>query len=228
MWRFIEQYADGFGAINKSEMAVKFNLGGWLGVFTDENAGAIRGESFDIVFVDEAAMISEETWVDIIQPTLADRAGRAFLLSTPKGKNWFWREWMEARADTTGKRQAFNAPSSANPNPNIRAAYEKAKTRVSSRTFAQEWDAQFVDDGGVIFRGVRGVSTLQPGVPEPGHEYVIGRDWARTNDGSASSVWDIETRREEWLEIEYGIPYALQISRLREWSAYWNDALVIG
>lgn len=228
MWRFIEQYADGFANVNKSEFAAKFNLGGWLGVYTDENPTAIRGESFDVVFVDEAAMISDETWVDVIQPTLADRAGRAFLLSTPKGKNWFWREWMNARADTTGKTAAHNAPSCANPNPNIRAAYEKAKTRVSARTFQQEWNAEFIDDGGVIFRDVAAVSTLEPGAPEPGHEYVIGRDWARYNDGAVSSVWDIQTRDEVWLEIEYGVPYGLQISRLKELATHWNDALVIG
>lgn len=227
LWRFIEQYARGVGDINKSELSVKFNLGGWLGVFTGENPDSMRGESFDLVFVDEAAMIDETMWVDVIQPTLADRAGRAFLLSTPKGKNWFWREWMEARADTTGKRRAYNAPSNANPNPNIRAAYEKAKTRVSKRTFEQEWNAQFIDDGGQIFRGVADVSTLTPAEPQPEHEYVIGRDWARTNDGSVSSVWDIETRQEMWIEIEYGIPYALQIQRLKELATYWNDALVI-
>ena len=134
---------------------------------------------------------------------------------------------MEARADTTGRRRAYNAPSSANPNPNIRAAYARARERVSSRTFAQEWDAGFIDDGGVIFRGVNAVSNLAPGFPEPGHEYVIGRDWARSNDGSVSSVWDIETRNEVWLEIEFGIPYGLQIQRLKELAGIWNDALVV-
>lgn len=228
LWRFVERYATGVGDINKSEMMVRFAGGGRLGIYSADNDVSMRGEDLDLVFVDEAAQIPEETWTDVIQPTLADRAGRAFLLSTPKGKNWFWREWMEARSDTTGHRRAYNAPSSANPNPNIRAAYEQARHRVSSRTFAQEWDAQFIDDGGLIFRGVGDVSTLTPGAPEPGHEYVIGRDWARSNDGAVSSVWDIETRKEVWLEIEHGIPYGLQIARLKELSETWNDALVIG
>lgn len=227
VWRFVERFASGHADINKSDMAVKFTGGGRLSVYSADNDVSMRGEDLDVVFLDEAAQIAQETWTDVIQPTLADRAGRAFLLSTPKGKNWFWREWMEARADTTGRRRAYNAPSSANPNPNIRAAYERARERVSSRTFAQEWDAQFIDDGGLIFRGVNAVSTLAPGFPEPGHEYVIGRDWARSNDGSVSSVWDIETRNEVWLEIEFGIPYGLQIQRLKELATIWNDALVV-
>lgn len=227
-WRFIERLAAQSNRVHvlKAERRFEFPSGGFLGVYTADNDVSMRGEAFDLVIIDEAAQVREETWTDVIMPTLADKGGRAMLISTPKGRNWFWREFEHGRTD--GRHQAsFTAPSTANPLPAIQAAARMARDRVSERTYQQEWLAQFVADGAGVFRNVRALSTATPEPPIEGRQYVIGRDWARTNDASVSSVWDIAARREVALEVEQGLPFALQIARLQALAAKYNDALVI-
>jgi len=229
VWRFAEQMTASVSLrlkVQRSERMIEFPGGGWLGVYTADNDVSMRGEAFDVVIVDEAARVSEETYYDVIIPTLADRAGRCLLISTPKGRNWFWKEFQ--RGLSGGQNiVSFTAPSSANPLPNIQHAFELARERVSHRTFQQEWMAEFVEDGGGVFRHIRQLSTLLPEEPIADRQYVIGRDWARTNDASVSSVWDQLTQREILLEVEQDLPYALQLDRLKALSERYNDALVV-
>lgn len=219
LWRFIERFAGGEAELHRAEMTARFPQwgGGWLGVYTADNDVSLRGEAFDLVVVDEAAQIKPETWTDVIMPTLADRDGRAMLISTPKGKNWFWQEWVKADGV---RAKAWNAPSKANPMPTIQRAYEMARQRVSARTFAQEWDAQFIDDGGGVFRDVSKATTAEPqSNAQPGHAYVIGADWGRTNDATVFVVVDITSRAACYIDRMEGTPYAAQLMRLR---ALWD------
>lgn len=153
MWRMAEQMTRPVSShvtVRRAERTVDFPGGGSLGVYSADNPTSILGESFDLVVVDEAARVPEDTWTETIMPTLADRNGRAMLISTPKGKNWFWREYQRGVAREPGY-ASFTAPSSDNPNPNIRAAAEQARMRVSDRIYRQEWLAEFVEELGVTF-----------------------------------------------------------------------------
>lgn len=151
MWRWAEaacsQLAkEKLAIINRSERTIEFpQTGGFLGVYTLDNPDSIRGEWFDLFAVDEAARVAEEAWTEVIQPTLADRDGQAFLLSTPKGRNWFWREFIAGQEDGNYIK-SWTAPTSDNPIASIQAAMEKARTRVPDMTFRQEWMAEFVED----------------------------------------------------------------------------------
>lgn len=156
IWRWAEAAVAplrkaGIVAVNRAERTIDFlSSGGFLGIYSADNEDSIRGEAFHLVIIDEAAMVPETAWTDVIQPTLADYHGDAILISTPKGRNWFWREFQRGLAD--GREIAsFTAPSSANPNPRIQQAAAKARTRVSDRTYRQEWLAEFVEDGTTSF-----------------------------------------------------------------------------
>lgn len=227
LWRFCEQMAGGVGELHKSEMTTRFRGGGWLGIYTADNDVALRGEAFDLVICDEAAQMRAETITDVIMPTLADRDGRAMLISTPRGRNWFWQEYMRGLGD--GKYQAsFTAPSSANPMPTIRRAFELARARVSSRTFRQEWLAEFVEDGGGVFRNVEKAATSIPAEgAEPGHDYVIGCDWGRTNDATVYKVIDVQERREVYSDRMTETDFPRQLARLRAlWVRFGQCAIL--
>ncbi len=136
------------GVVNvlEQERTIEFvGSGGFLGIYSADNADAIRGEWFHIVIMDESARIAEDVWTDVIQPTLADVGGDAILISTPKGKNWFWREWMRGIADGQYT-AAFRAPSRDNPNPRIQRAAAIAKAVTAEGTYRQEWEAEFVEE----------------------------------------------------------------------------------
>jgi phage terminase large subunit-like protein len=99
MWRWLlqataEDVRKGRIRISRSDRTLETKRGGFLGLYSGDNIDSIRGEAFHYVVLDEAARLPEEAWTDAIMPTLADYDGSALLISTPKGKNWFWREWM--------------------------------------------------------------------------------------------------------------------------------------
>jgi phage terminase large subunit-like protein len=200
--------------VRRSEREIVFPSGGSLFVYSADNPDAMRGMSFDLVIIDEASRVSEESWTDVIQPTLADRGGRAMLISTPVGRNWFYREWLKGRQHSE-RIASFQAPSSANPMPTIREAFERARETVSDRTFRQEWLAEFVDDGGGVFRGVRdAVRASRMDVPKPNTTYVAGLDWALSNDYTVLTIIDQATREVVHIDRFTGMDYAVQRNRI--------------
>jgi phage terminase large subunit-like protein len=216
LWRWCVQVAtrEPRMAVSSSERTITTDGGGFLGLYSGDNIDSIRGEAFHLAVLDEAAMLLPEAWSEAIMPTLADYAGDALLISTPKGHNWFWQEYVAAQAD--GQRAAaWQAPTSANPIPTIQQAAELARDRVSSRTYEQEWEARFIADGGGVFRGVRACATANPQpAAVDGHAYVIGVDWGRSNDATVFAVLDTTLQHLVALDIMHDTGYELQKGRL--------------
>jgi predicted phage terminase large subunit-like protein len=157
LWRAIESALSplrkaGKAKLNRSERYVELWNGGFLGIYTADNPDAMRGEWFHLVVADEAARIPEAVIEEVVEPTLADADGDFVAISTPKGKNWFYRLWRRGIEDGQYV-AAFQAPTSDNPSPMIRKAAARAAERwgVTSVTVRQEWGAEFVDDGALVW-----------------------------------------------------------------------------
>ena len=217
LWRFVEKLIAPVSSavrVNRTEREVIFPTDGSITVYSADAPDSLRGNAFDLVIIDEAARVAEDAWTDAIQPTLADRNGRAYLISTPHGRNWFYREFIAARSDMKHA-AAFTAPSSANPNPNIKRAAELARTRVPERTYRQEWLAEFIEDGGGVFRRVRQCATATAQErPLPGHAYVFGVDWARSNDYTVITVIDVALMAVVCIDRFSDVDYRTQTARL--------------
>lgn len=232
LWRFVESTvapmrAAGLARMDRQERTVEFPNGGSLGIYTADNPDSIRGDWFSLVVLDEAAKIAEDAWTDAIEPTLADCDGDAMLISTPRGRNWFWREWMAASQDGDYA-ASWQAPTSDNPNPRILALMERMRTRAPERTFRQEWLAEFVQDGGGVFRRVLDAATATPqservkvttdtldGPADSWHQYVVGVDWGKHHDFTVLAVLDVTLGQLVSLDRFNQIDYALQTQRLK-------------
>lgn len=232
-WRWIEAATSGLVAsgavrLNRTERYLGFPYSqGYLAVFSADNDVAGRGDWFNLAVLDEGARIPEATWTEVIQPGLADADGDALIPSTPAGRNWFWREWERGRQQMDTERAAFTAPSSANPMPTIRRAYELARERVPDRVFRQEWDAEFLEDSGGVFRKVRAAATARPQERgQDGHRYVFGVDWGKVADFTVIAVVDATTQELVHLDRSNRVDYALQVGRLLAlYAAFKPDAV---
>jgi hypothetical protein len=125
LWRWADRVVaplQGAVRVNQTERTMEFRGGGGLSIYSMDNPNSILGEAFHLVIIDEAARIAETVWTDAIMPTLADYGGRAILISTPKGKNWFWQEWLRGQDSTRIDIKSWQAPTADNPNPLIRRA----------------------------------------------------------------------------------------------------------
>ena len=225
---------------NESRMTAIFPTGGRIFFRSLDKADNVRGYTANGIAIDEAGYVDAEAWYEVLRPMLVDSNGWAWLFGTPNGHNFFWKEWEEAPKHTDSI--AWQAPTlgveitatglvrKKHPLENANVPFSEILNlyhSMSERMFRQEILCEPARDGAGVFRYIRKLSTLLPELPIPDRQYVIGRDWARTNDASVSSVWDLLTQREVLLEVEQDLPYALQLDRLKALSERYNDALVV-
>jgi len=211
--------------ISQSERVITSFNGGFFAMYSADNIDAIRSEYFNLVVGDEAARISGDGWNDAVRPTLADCDGDEILISTPKGLNWFYSEYQMGQDKKNGY-ASWVAPTSNNPMPTIKKAFELAKARLPERTFAQEWEARFIDGGGV-FRNVRGAATAKTQEPQEGHQYIIGADWGRSNDATVFCVFDVAAKTQVAVDRMTDTDYASQRLRLKALADRYNHAYII-
>lgn len=62
-----------------------------------QHPDTLVGEALSGVHMEEAAKLKEEVWTQYIMPSLSDNKGWAKFTSTPEGKNWFYKLFMDAR-----------------------------------------------------------------------------------------------------------------------------------
>jgi len=232
LWRWAQSVAAPLAAaklldVSKSERVIETNLGGFFAIFSADNIDAIRSEDFDLVVADEAARIDGDAYIDAVLPTLADRDGSEVKISTPKGLNWFYKDCQRAKdgSDTA----FFHAPTSDNPNPNIKRAALMARDRVAERTYRQEWLAEFVEDG-LFFQNVEQAAiilhTEQPDQHRD-HSKVMGVDWGKQNDFSVFTVGCRDCNKVvDWLRFNK-IDYHYQRAQLVDMANRWGVANIL-
>ncbi|MCD4684645.1 MAG: hypothetical protein K8S97_01745, partial [Anaerolineae bacterium] len=195
---------------------------------------ALRGSGLDLAVLDEAAYMHADVWQAAIRPALADRRGEAMFLSTPNGRNWFWALYMRGQQPQQSDWASWRLPTRANPL--IEAAeIEAARHLLPERLYRQEYEAEFLDDAGGVFRSVEAAATVEPGgSPRPGARVVFGVDWGRDNDYTCIAVLDADTGEIVALDRFNEIGWALQRGRLtalaQRWQpdAIWAEANSIG
>ena len=214
--------------INTQEKRIELITGGIIEFWSLENYDSIRGRKYALVIIDEAAMVAslETIWYTVIRPTLTDLEGKAVFLSTPRGRNFFWRIWQFGQDIHLTEWASWQFSTSTNPY--IKASeIESARRELPERTFLQEYEAQFLDDAGGVFRGVRAIATLQPQEPIVGHQYIAGLDWGKQNDYTVLSVFDLTTNRQVYLDRFNKIEWALQRERvISVWQKYKPTTIV--
>lgn len=217
LWRWMRATFAGLAQagkveISKADQVITTHRGGFFSIYSEDNIDSARGEWFHVIVNDEAAKFREESRYDVIEPLVADSDGDIIDISTPRGRNWFWREAI--RAD--GEQQAFfHAPTSDNPSPAIRKAAQTAKEKLPERSYRQEWLAEFVDDGGSVYRYVREAATAQPHLHRQDNAmYVGGIDWALSHDFTVFSIVDAATKSLVYVDRFNGVDYSMQRERI--------------
>lgn len=134
-------------------------------------------------------MIKEETWQEALRPALSDKQGRAVMISTPAGHNWFFDLWVRGQDSAYANYQSWRLPTSANPHI-APGEIEEAKQTLPELVFRQEYLAEFLDDIGAVFRGVE--RCIKGAFMESNSEeqYIMGVDLAKYQDFTVLCVLD--------------------------------------
>jgi hypothetical protein len=209
-WRELQRATAGPGGAHfaRNRMEVTFPSGGSVTFRSLDDPDNARGLTANGVVIDEAPLVQERAWYEVIRPIISDTDGWAMLMGTPKGKNFFWRESVQAKnrpdsvsfqAPTLGVRKSVYGSLERTPHPleNPFFKFEEAQLladTMTEQTFQQEFLAQFVDSGGGVFRHVTDApeARLQERA-QAGHRYVMGVDWGKYNDFTVITILDLTT-----------------------------------
>ena len=125
---------------------IELVTGGSIEFWSLENPIAGRSRKYKVAIIDEAAFNRNlwASWTEAIRPTLTDLKGSAWFMSTPKGKNDFYKLWMRGQ---TGEPDWMSWQMPTVTNPFIDASeIEAARRDLPELAFAQEYLAEFNDN----------------------------------------------------------------------------------
>lgn len=225
-WRLINRLAIQIPnvSISKSDRIVTLPTGGEIAVRSADNPDSLRGEGLDFLVVDECAFVKEGAWHEALRPSLSDRRGKALLISTPKGRNWFWREFQMTQ--NHDDYMSWQLPTSDNPFIH-KDEIAAAKRTLPQMIFDQEYQAQFLDDSNGVFRYVLDAVVDVDEIPQEGATYIIGVDLAKSHDFSVFTVINTKTKTIVMVDRFNQIDLTVQLSRLAALSQRFNNAMCI-
>lgn len=125
------------------------NLGGGLSELrtrSADNPDSLLGEGLDWLVVDEAARLSASIWERHLSQRLIDRGGWALLVSTPRGKGWFYELYRRGQRGRDEEYESWRCPSWTNPLLD-REVIERERARLGEETWRQEYGAEFLGPG---------------------------------------------------------------------------------
>jgi hypothetical protein len=173
------------------------------------SASAVRGMSFNIIFLDEFAFIPNhiaDQFFSSVYPTISSgKSTKVIIVSTPKGMNHFYRLWHDAErkkneyiptevhwSEVPGRDEAWKAQTISN---------------TSAQQFAQEFECEFLGSVDTLIaasklrslvyddpiKSNKGLDIYEDPIED--HNYIMTVDVARgiEHDYSAFIVFDITT-----------------------------------
>ena len=209
-WKYISDIWPGepYVTKNKSDMTMYLpGTGCELQFWHGQNPEDLEGEGVHGQVNDECAKLKQQI-MDSTRTTMTRTQGRILNISTPRGRNWFYKGCMRAKEEMERAarekrvpREIFlTAPTSDNRYVSAKSIAE-AKRLLPDRLFRQYYLAEFVEDGAVFL-----TPAIDPVWKEeyyedgPVHEWihpdakkktvVVGVDWAKKLDFTVVTVWD--------------------------------------
>ena len=173
------------------------------------SASAVRGMSFNVIFLDEFAFIPNhiaDQFFSSVYPTISSgKSTKVIIISTPHGMNMFYKLWHDAER---GKNEYTTTEVHWSEVPGRDAAWkEQTIKNTSEEQFRVEFECEFLGSVDTLISASKLRTmvydepiTRNKGLdvftePEPEHQYVITVDVARgvTKDYSAFTVIDTTT-----------------------------------
>jgi hypothetical protein len=200
---------------------LRFKNGTRMEFYSAERPEGMLGAGVDYVVMDESAIMPMRIWNQVVRPTLMDRQGGALMISTPRGRNWFYKVWSQGQDPEQPNFASWTFPSWSNPTL-PEGEVEEMKASMPRMEYEQEVEAKFLAAGSSTFffdeRALQNNAILENGMIEdsPPRGYVsLGIDLARTNDYTVLYGSNMDNRRNCYYERMQAITWPEQKRRIR-------------
>jgi hypothetical protein len=191
---------------------------------------SLRGEGVHACVIDEAGYWKRDSFVSVMT-TLTRTKGKLRIISTPKGRNWFYEEWAKGWYPELRKKNpeywSYQLPTTANPFIS-EEAIETLRRNFTDRQFRQEILAEFLEDGAGVFSNIKGSQKCYLlAKPLPGRRYVMGIDWAKHEDYTVFVVMDATLKKVVHIERFQSFDWNLNIDKAVRTAKEWNRASIL-
>jgi len=177
-----------------------------------DNPVSLLGEGLDWLICDEASRLKPAIWEGHLSQRLIDKKGWALLISTPKGKGWFYDAFRRGQGNDP-QYESWNFPSWTNPHLDM-ATIEAERERLPERVFRQELGGEFLEGAGQVFRNVRDVATGEWQEPVKDELYFAGLDLAKVEDFTVLVIMSTDGRV-VFADRFHRLDWALQVERIK-------------
>lgn len=234
----LRTYLKGHIAVNKSDGIIEFtNLSGGRARIMRRTAqdaggkGKLVGYAVDFMVIDEAAKIPHaDIWENQLSTRLLDREGRSLHISSPMGVNGYCAALYRV-GQSGGDRRVISMKLPSWLNPYLKKEeIEYERQRLPKKVFDQEWGAELLADGGMVFTeaDLNEICILGPERPREDVEYFGGLDLAMTNDYTVLTIARpplFNERRPRVVRVErfYKLPIEAQLSKIAALQHQYND-----
>jgi len=168
--------------------------GGSIDFFSAERPDSIRGNTYNVVLLDEAGLMRDEIEA-VTMPLLAVKGEKLVIAGTPKGRsNYFARMFERGTLGEDGKAKVPGYKSYRFPSydsPYVKRAYiENMRAELPVELFEQEINARFLDAAGAVFGNIAEAFQAVH-FAEPSGPLFAGVDIANEVDYTVLTILDI-------------------------------------
>jgi len=199
---------------DSQKLKIVFSNGSMLQFFSAERYDNIRGFTFDYLVCDEFAFMDEQAWTEVLRATVLVKGKKVLLISTPKGKNHFYK--MHQLDGINDQYKSFTMTSYDNPMINP-SEIDDAKYTLPEMIFRQEYLAEFVDGSAMLFNN-RIMKNSEP----VGRIYG-GIDLGRADDYSVLSLFNEKGEQvfiERWRQTDWSNIVKSISDKLKQYNVY--------
>jgi hypothetical protein len=140
-WDMFKQYLHGVSVeYNEAELSIKFPNKSKIYVLGADNSEGLRGLGLKGVVLDEIADMDADFWGKVVSPMLAKGDGYAIFIGTVKGKNHFYKMYINALKDNDWHAALLDTYQAGNLST---LEIAKQKKDLSEEQFEQEFMCNF-------------------------------------------------------------------------------------
>ncbi len=188
IWRmYVEPFVGTgfFKKVNLSDLLIYFHNGSTLQFRSVEKYENLRGAHLTDLICDEFDYYRPDAYVNALAPMMNQRGRRTIFSSTPNGKGQFYEfckrgetesNWITFRStiEETGIQKYID---------NVRAQ----RGMIADALYRQEYEAEFIDEGGEVFTKAGNIFTLEDFAPK-GKKHYGGIDIGKGNDRTVITI----------------------------------------
>jgi hypothetical protein len=183
---------------------IELITGGVIDFWSLENPVAGRSRKYKRSIIDEAAFVKSlsRSWTESIRPTLTDLKGDAWFMSTPRGKNDFYKMYSYAKGGVANW-MCWQMPTSTNPFIDPLELLD-AKNDLPELAYSQEYEAEFSEDVANPF----------------GYEYIDNA--IRLISKNPSVCFGVDLAKSNDYTVLVGLDQNGQVSYYDRWQSDWD------